>query len=340
MENLNTSTMTPKQCVEILTVAIKNKLQVLLVGKPAIGKTAIILEVCKALDADLVMMHPAISDPTDFKGLPSKSADETHAEFLAFGETWKLINAKKLTLCFVDDLGQASESVQKALMQLLHGRKLNGHTLSDDVVFIGATNDTMHKAGVTGLIEPVKSRWDSIIHLEPNADDWTAWAIANNVPYQLIAFVRSRPELINSWEATKAIINQPSPRTIFNFGKWISLGIKNFEVLAGACGKGFAMEYLAFEELANEAPDLDEIIKNPKTSKVPEKPSLKYLVSCGLATKTKKENFKNVFEYLQRMPEPFRILSMRDIVRKDKTLMQSEIFIKWASTEGKEIFQR
>src|SRR3990167_4302860 len=175
MDVQSISTMTPKKCIEILTLAIKNKLQILLVGKPAIGKTAIILEVCKNLDADLVMMHPAISDPTDFKGLPAKAKDETHAEFLAFGETWKLINAKKLTVCFVDDLGQSSESVQKALMQLLHGRKLNGHTLSEHVVFIGATNDTMHKAGVTGLIEPVKSRWDSIIHLEANAEDWTEW---------------------------------------------------------------------------------------------------------------------------------------------------------------------
>ena len=175
----------------VLKDAIQNREQLLIVGPPGIGKSDLVKQVCQELNADVIISHPAVSDPTDYKGLPSKAEGGDHASFLPFGETWQAINANKLTVWFIDDLGQSSEAVQKALMQLLLGRRLNGHLLSDKVVFVGATNDVGQRAGVTGLLEPVKSRWDSIVHLEPNLDDWCSWAFSNNMPPELIAFLRS-----------------------------------------------------------------------------------------------------------------------------------------------------
>lgn len=329
--------MTPSKLMELLIDAVKNREQLLIVGMPGIGKTDIVKQACDELGADIIVSHPAVSDPTDYKGLPARAADGEHAEFLPFGETWKAIQAKKLTVWFVDDLGQASDAVQKGLMQLLLGRRLNGHLLSDKVVFVGATNDVGQRAGVTGLLEPVKSRWDSIIHLEVSMDDWCRWAVSNKMPTELIAFIRSRPDLISQFEPTKAIVNHPSPRTWASVGRRLARGVKDFELIKGAVGKGAATEFLAFLELANEAPNLDDIILNPKTTAVPEKPALKYLVATGLANRTKKDNFVRVFQYLERMPMPFRVLCMRDIVQRDKSLTATEIFVKWACKEGKEI---
>ncbi len=63
----------------------------------------------------------------------------------------KVVTAKRLTVVFLDDIGQSPPAVQAALMQLILARRVNGHRLSDHVVFCGATNDTMHLAGVAGL---------------------------------------------------------------------------------------------------------------------------------------------------------------------------------------------
>lgn len=321
----------------ILVDAIRYREQILIVGMPGIGKTDIVKQVCNELDADMIISHPAVSDPTDYKGLPVRAVDNTHAEFLPFGETWRAIQAEKLTIWFIDDLGQASDAVQKALMQLLLGRRLNGHLLSEQVVFVGATNDTTHRAGVTGLLEPVKSRWDSIVQLEPSLDDWCLWAYDNNMPSELIAFLRTRPELLCMFEATKALVNHPSPRTWASVGRRLSRGVKDFELFSGAVGQGATTEFLAFLELATEAPSLDEIILNPKTTGVPEKPALKYLVASGLAMRATKNNFKRICEYLERMPQPFRILTITDAVRRNKELHNTEVFVKWAIGEGKDI---
>lgn len=50
------------------------------------------------------------------------------------------MTATKLTACFIDDLGQATPAVQAAAMQLILALTLNGHRVSDQVVFVAATN--------------------------------------------------------------------------------------------------------------------------------------------------------------------------------------------------------
>lgn len=330
--------MTPKKLNEVLTDAINHKEQLLIVGAPGIGKTDVVKQVCASLEADVIVSHPAVSDPTDYKGLPSKSSDGTHADFLPFGETWRAIEAKKLTVWFVDDLGQSSEAVQKALMQLLLGRRLNGHKLSDEIVFVGATNNVGQRSGVTGLLEPVKSRWDSIVQLDVVLDDWCSWALRNDMPAELIAFLRTRPELLSQFEPTKEIINHPSPRTWASVGRRVTRGVVDHELFSGAVGKGAAIEFLAFMDMAKDAPSLDEIILNPGKAPIPEKPAMRYLVSTGLAIRAKKDNFEKIFTYLLRLPQPFRVLTMRDAVDKDKKLSETETFVSWVvSKEGKEI---
>lgn len=330
--------MTPKKLSETLADAVKNREQILIVGPPGCGKTDVVKQTAAALGADLIVSHPAVSDPTDYKGLPVRAQDGSHAEFLPFGEAYRAIAAEKLTLWFVDDLGQASEAVQKALMQLLLGRRLNGHRLSDNVVFAGATNGTGHRAGVTGLLEPIKSRWDSIVHLEVSLDDWCEWAFRIEMPVELISFLRARPELLSQFEPTRELVNSPSPRTWSSVGRRVARGLVNFELFSGAVGKGAATEFMAYMDLAGGAPSIDAILLDPKGQSVPEKPGLRYLVAAGLAMRATRGNIAAAFTYLERMTQPFRVLAMRDMVARDVQLHSTETFTRWACNEGKEIF--
>ena len=172
--------MKPNDLTKLLTLAFQHNLKVLIKGAPGIGKTDIVVEAANAADADLVLMHPAVSDPTDFKGLPA--VVKSHAEFLPYGQLRKLIDATRKTICFIDDIGQAPHAVQAALMQLLQSREIDGHRISDHVTFCGATNDTSHMAGVQNLLEPVKSRWDTIVELVPDRIQWVRWAKRKNHP--------------------------------------------------------------------------------------------------------------------------------------------------------------
>src|SRR5271156_3640100 len=153
------SAVKPSQLLTLLSHTIPARMAGLICSGPGTGKSSIGEQACGEADADCIVMHPVVSDPTDFKGMPW--VGDGGATFLPFGDLQKLVNATKLTACFIDDLGQATPAVQAAAMQLILARTINGHRVSGQVVFIAATNRRTDRAGVSGILEPVKSRFDA-----------------------------------------------------------------------------------------------------------------------------------------------------------------------------------
>ena len=121
--------MKASQLTEFLEFAIKAKLPVLIKGKPGGGKSDIVDLSTANAGAELIISHPVVSDPTDFKGMPY--AANGKATFLPFNDLQRLIDARKPTVFFLDDLGQSSPSVQAACMQLILARKINGFSVSE-----------------------------------------------------------------------------------------------------------------------------------------------------------------------------------------------------------------
>tara|TARA_Y100000310_G_scaffold337532_1_gene424797 strand:- start:2466 stop:3482 length:1017 start_codon:yes stop_codon:yes gene_type:complete len=330
--------MKPSELKKFLLKALPAKLPILIKGAPGIGKTDIIKQACKELKYDLIIEHPVVSDPTDYKGLPFADKDKREAHFLPFGNLTALINAKKPTVFFLDDLGQASPMVQAACMQLILARRINGHAVGDNVVFIAATNRKADRAGVTGILEPVKSRFAAIIELEADLDDWIAWGLNNNIPADMIGFLRFRPKLIHDFTPTGDLTNSPCPRTITNLCRVLATGAIDATesvhtktgIVAGSVGDGFAKEFLSFRNM-KDLPDIDEVIRNPKKAPLPKEPSTVFAVVGALAVKATKLNFANIMTYGDRLPKEYMVSLMKDCVGKDATLLENMAYIKWAS---------
>lgn len=322
--------MNPSKLHGLLVSAINHNRRVLIKGKPGIGKSDIVGQVCAEVGADLQISHPAISDPTDYKGMPALTGNGT-AHFLPFGDLQTLIDAKKLTVAFLDDIGQAAPAVQAALMQLVLARRVNGHCLSPHVVFVGATNDTTHMSAVSGMIEPLKSRWDTIVELEVSIDDWSNWALDNAMPAELIAFLRFRPALLSDFKPTKELRNSPSPRGWASVGNWLSDGTKDLEVFTGAVGEGAAVEFCSFLDMYTSLPSLDAILLDPRNADVPAKPAALFAVASGLARKATTANLERITAYTARLPKEFDVMCVRDAVRTVKGLTSCPAFVSWAT---------
>ena len=309
--------------------AVKAGLPVLVKGAPGVGKSDIITQVARELKYDLVISHPVVSDPTDFKGLPG--IVDKKAEFLPFGDLRKLIEAKKPTIAFLDDLGQAPAVVQAAAMQLILARQVSGHKISDKVVFVAATNRREDRAGVTGILEPVKSRFATIIELEPTADEWIEWAFENDMPAELIGFIHFRPALLHEGSSTADIVNHPCPRTIAYAGKLINIGVDDIETLAGAIGEGCAVELVGFMEVYKSLPNISAILTDPSNAIVPTEPAALYAVVSALVDKVTKDNANRVLKYGNRLPADFSVLLVRDVIRKNPEIQNTKAFIRWAT---------
>src|ERR1700692_3879984 len=238
-------TLSDLQLRALLAKTIPAHEPILITGAPGIGKTDIVLQAAVEANAESVIMHPVVSDPTDFKGMPWVLNDE--ATFLPFGDLQKLISAKKLTMCFIDDIGQASPAVQAAVMQLLLARQVNGHKISKHVVFVAATNRRTDRAGVSGILEPVKSRFTTIVELGVHVDDWCQWAASANLAPEVIAFIRFLPALLSDFKARAALHNSPSPRTWSAVSRLLALGTsKDLQIpqYSGAVGEGAGGEFV------------------------------------------------------------------------------------------------
>ncbi len=330
--------MRPTELKTLLTKAFEAKLPVLITGAPGVGKSDIVDQARQAMGADLILSHPAVADPTDAKGLPWVVGGR--AEFLPFSDLRRAIEATSPTVWFIDDLGQAPASVQASYMQLFLARQVNDHKISDHVTFVAATNRRTDRAGVTGVLEPVKSRFVTIVELEPNLDDSVDYAISNNWPTMIIAFWRFQPDLLCKFTASADLTNSPVPRTWSHVVKILDLKLPpsvEQAAIAGAIGEGAGVEFSAFQRLFNELPSIDKILKDPDSVPLPTLPATLYAVATALAAKSTKDNFASVARFVERLMEAgkgeFGALCVKDAVRRNKGLSSTKAFIKMATGE-------
>lgn len=327
--------ITPKQLSVLLSSAFTDNLPILITGAPGIGKSDIVSQAAHDAGADIIISHPAVADPTDAKGLPWPKVGADEATFLPFGELARAIHATKKTVWFLDDLGQASPAVQASFMQLLLARRVNGHVLPDCVTFVAATNRRTDRAGVSGILEPVKSRFATIVELVTTIDDWCAWAIRENIAPMLIAFLRYRPDLLSKFEASADLTNSPVPRTWSHLAKIEALHLPpaiELTAFAGSVGEGAATEYLAFRSMASSLVNIDAILLNPDTAKVPDKPNELYATAVGLASRANDKTFSRIGVYANRLIDAmhgeFAVMMIRDAVRRDPKLTYTDTFVR------------
>jgi MoxR-like ATPase len=326
--------VSPSELVALLTAFVPARQPVLVTGPAGIGKSDIVEQVARATGHELLISHPVVEDPTDSKGLPFPKPDGSSAHHLPFGDLEYAVNSTSPLLWFLDDLGQASPAVQAAKMQLLLARRVGHHKLPDHVTFVAATNRRNDNAGVSGILDPVISRFATVVQLMPNINDWTDWAVRNNKPVELISFLRFRPDLLLAPKKSRDIVASPSPRSWGFVAKTMGLVPKHLELKtwAGTVGDGAATEFMSFLGIYRELPQPDAILLSPDSAAIPEKPAALYAVSTALAALATEGNFDRVLTYVDRLIDAghreFGALLARDAVRRKPELQGTHAFIR------------
>lgn len=328
-----TNQVSPSQLETLLAAYIPAHLPVLVTGAPGVGKSDIAAAAAERAGYDLLISHPVVEDPTDSKGLPFPGADGQSARFLPFGDLERVLHAKEPLVWFFDDLGQASQAVQAAKMQLLLARRIGEHKLPEHVTFLAATNRRTDNAGVSGILDPVKSRFATIVELVPNVDAWAAWAVKSQLPAELIAFLRFKPDLLVAKERTRDIENLPSPRGWGAVGKQMPVVPAGLEaiVFTGAVGAGAATEFQAFRETFRSLPSVANVLFAPDTASIPEEPSARIGIATAVASQTTVANIDRVLVYADRMQAggdgDCATMMISDAIRRDESIVSVPAFI-------------
>lgn len=334
--------MKPTKLIDLLLTLVKGRKPVLIKGRPGAGKTEIAQHVAKQLKMKLVIWHPITSDPVDFKGFPvvtEKKNGKKGAEFVPYGDLDAVMHTDGPTLCLIDDLGQATPATQSAVMHPVLARQINGHAISDDVTFIACTNRREDRAAVSGVIAPLVDRMVAVYQLDPDPEDWVRWGLDHDVPPVLLAFIRLRPTFITDYEPNRDIVKTPSPRTLYEVGECLKLGITDPEAIAGMAGQAFATEFCAFLATYDALPDREEIISDPKGAPVPEvnRPDVLWALMGALAAAASIDNFDAICQYLDRLPPEFAVVCIRDAVARNRSLKVAGGYVRFV-TKHQELY--
>lgn len=346
--------MRVQQFKQLIKTALPKGRRVLGVGKPGTGKSYAVADAASEMGWDLISLCAPLQSPVKVGGYPRPpSVEGGDASHCLFDGIARAFRATKPTVLLWDDLGMAGGETLKAIVELVQFGRIDSRTIPACVVQCALTNDVGHGADVQGLIEPLKTRFHSIVNVESHVDDVVVYGLANGWPSDLLAFLRNAPDALQDWKPSKSMhVDGASPRGWDYVGQWINDGVDDPEVIAGCVGKGRATQYLAFRALMHELPDVDEeVLLNPESAPVPENPSARFLVSMALASKMTAENFDRCLSYLVRLPQMFRVYTIKDAFkaeaarREAKTLPKgwqhlesSPAFTSWvASADGKAI---
>ena len=317
--------------VSYLTSLMLDNVRVLLVGPPGCAKTARIHAAAAAAGRKAVIFRASLAERVDLGGclVPDTAKGVTRA--LPLELLHQLRTSTEPTLLFLDDLGQAPQDVQNAVMSLF-----DDGNLPESCLIWGATNRPGDKAGVTALIEPLRSRFHLAFGIPtPGVDDkadggvllgtwkeevdgWCEWANGEGFAPEIIAWHRSTTgRTLYAWKPhSDPAVRLPDFRSWRVVGHLWNRGHRDLRSIAAAIGKGAAAEFSAFAALADQLPTPDQVWLDPDGAPVPSDPAAQYLIAAMLGRAAEPKQAHALMTYVNRLPRVMGAYCARDAFKR------------------------
>ena len=267
-------------------------------------------------------VRAATLDPVDLRGLPTVKDGKTSwaaPDFLLLDERGGLF--------FMDEINRGTEMVANACFSLCDKGELGAVKMPETWVIGSAVNDK--DTGARKLSSALSARFQ---HFDAQTDleDVCKVAVRRCWHPSVIAFLRFNTKLLHAYNPLERV--SPNPRG-WEFVSDIMKQDPPFKLLmaliSGAVGEGAAIEFVGFTRLWMELPNIDQIIMDPGTSKVPTEPSAIYVVTAALARRATSKNMGRILQYLERVPVEFNVASVIAALRRDPELAGCQEFTTW-----------
>lgn len=314
--------MKPSKLIRAINLCLDAKQPCLIWGKPGVGKSDMIFQIGAGRNLQVSDQRLVTMDPVDLRGLPA------NVDGITIWTRPEFLPKDGAGILFLDEINRAPQMVQNAALQLVLNHRIGEHVLPDTWHIVAAANPD--GAGVTKVNPALASRFTHL-ETEPDLDDWCAWACKNGIEPATIAFLRFRPELLHQYSATDRAF--PCPRT-WAFVSRITAQHPDkeieLELFSGTVGQGAAIEYAAFLQLYRNIPSIDSILLAPEKAPVPTRDAASlWAISSALARRASDTNLRRVIRYLDRMPQEYAAMAMRDVASRDGSLMTADGATEW-----------
>jgi len=296
-------------------------------GAPGVGKSDVIRQVAEDMKLELRDVRLSLLDPIDLKGFPVVDTAKKQMKWLPAD----FLPTKGKGILFLDELNAAPQSVQAAAYQLILNRKIGDYELPVGWAVIAAGNRAGDRAVVHAMPSALANRF---VHLDfdVSVDDWSIWAMVNEIHDDLRAFIQFRPNLLHSFDPATNPRAFPTPRSwafVNDIYKDGHTPDEEFELIKGTVGDGAAAEFSGFVRQIKDLPKIDAVLLDPEGTRVPANPAGMYAMSTALDAKASITNLERIMKYMSRLPVEFQTVFMRSAIRRDEKLTGTKAFQSW-----------
>jgi hypothetical protein len=317
----------PRQCVPFF------------MGPPGFGKSkGVTFAAAKRAGAVYMEQYAAVKEAVDASGLPYLIENPNGTKLTGWAPPGtfptealrdRLPQDREIRVN-LDDFPQASPPVQKAYIRAAYGdgahRCLGDVPVLQNVMFMGTGNRETDRAGASKPFTYVGNRV-TFVEVEPDVKEWVSGALGGfavpqpDADYPALRVkidanvAKGMPDVLPAWIMwSKCLHNFTpearsflSPRSIECLGMWMRafevVGIDGdvlAEVASGTIGESKAAEFLAFNRLRGELPDVDAILAG-KDVKLPPKSDVLFILCTNIIRAGKPEHVGAVAKLLHTL---------------------------------------
>lgn len=312
------------------------------------GKTTVIEQVPAMLSRTLggrygfVCLSGPLLTPTDGIGYLMPHVVDGRMESKFTEPFWfRTSEGKHLTeydggIILVDEADKMDTDVKKCIGEAALSGRLGPHVIPKGWVIWMAGNRAEDRSGSTKEYDHLINRRKEI-NVDDDLQSLEDFMARTEVHPAFITFAHTNPVVVfedpppvpGPWCTPRSLCRLAAYAAQLSQDGEIPLDPLFKEEAEGMVGAGAAMQLFATLELQKVMPKFEDIVKSPKSAKVPESPDAQMMVCFTLAAKADAGNLDALITYIERMPPEFTITFGRAAVTRDVNLVTTKAFGEW-----------
>ena len=337
-----TITVTPKELLIILEHNIQRRVPTCVFSHPGLGKSSMVRQTCAKLNRKLFYYAAPAREPTELNfemhvNETVKQVEFIRAPFRTYQEP---------SVVFLDEINRGLTMFQNASLSIVYDAV---NELPSQCAAVMACN--YDGIGVSKVIEAMRDR---VMRVDLVADlpSWRTWAINEGAIDPLtLAYLSDHPEALHASlahdpEAALKRADQelkaPNPRIWEQVSRTLDDKLPprvERAMIAGLIGESELVRFWAYVDMYRKLAtqfNIDALLMDPTTYKVPDQVSLLYAIANALSLRATPDNIGRVYQYLRRLPMEYCMFAMRASTRRTPNIARTPDFVRFA-TEYQEV---
>jgi hypothetical protein len=345
-----------KEVTNVIVRSYSAQSNLLLLGKPGIGKTCTIEAFVDKMRERIphFQMWPFYGPTMSPMDIQACMPDNATGTLKVYSNACLPNSYRDPDACgvvFIGEMLNTDPTTLKLLQKYVNGEDMNGVLRKPEGVMVVADSNRLEdKAGVMQQFRALLNRFLTL-DVYTEAEDNTEYAAKHEWHPLVQSFFRENPHLIDNYEevfggdrSRKGADDQAEEG---KRGIWASMRGWNriskledasetlrsavtLEELIGSVGKAPGIKYNTFKQMVGRLATIEEVLAHPEKVAVPEKIDELYALCMLVSLKCKEEHLEAIHTFAKRVQPDMQVFMLRTMMlRKNLKLVGTETYKKW-----------